>query len=73
MILRYLEINPLVITEEGNLHCLDAKLVIDSNAMYRQPALKEMHDPSQEDEREAHAAAWDLNYVALRWQYWLYG
>ena len=60
-----LEINPLVITEEGNLHCLDAKIVIDSNAMYRQPALKEMHDPSQEDEREAHAAAWDLNYVAL--------
>ncbi len=63
--LALLEINPLVITEEGNLHCLDAKIVIDSNAMYRQPALKEMHDPSQEDEREAHAAAWDLNYVAL--------
>ena len=60
-----LEINPLVITSEGNMHCLDAKLVIDSNAMYRQPALKEMHDPSQEDAREAHAAAWDLNYVAL--------
>ena len=63
--LALLEINPLVITEEGNLHCLDAKIVIDSNAMYRQPVLKEMHDPSQEDEREAHAAAWDLNYVAL--------
>jgi succinyl-CoA synthetase beta subunit len=63
--LALLEINPLVITEEGNLHCLDAKLVIDSNAMYRQSALKEMHDPSQEDEREAHATAWDLNYVAL--------
>mgnify|MGYP001223117165 FL=1 len=63
--LALLEINPLVITSEGNMHCLDAKLVIDSNAMYRQPALKEMHDPSQEDAREAHAAAWDLNYVAL--------
>ena len=63
--LALLEINPLVITDEGNLHCLDAKLVIDSNAMYRQPALKEMHDPSQEDAREAHAASWDLNYVAL--------
>jgi succinyl-CoA synthetase beta subunit len=63
--LALLEINPLVITEEGNLHCLDAKIVIDSNAMYRQPALKEMHDPSQEDAREAHAASWDLNYVAL--------
>ncbi|MBB3046561.1 succinyl-CoA synthetase beta subunit [Litorivivens lipolytica] len=63
--LALLEINPLVITSEGNLHCLDAKLNIDSNAMYRQPQLKEMHDPSQEDEREAHAAAWELNYVAL--------
>ena len=63
--LALLEINPLVITDQGNLHCLDAKIVIDSNAMYRQPALKEMHDPSQEDAREAQAAAWDLNYVAL--------
>lgn len=63
--LALLEINPLVITEEGDLHCLDAKLNIDGNAMYRQPALKEMHDPSQEDEREAHAANWELNYVAL--------
>ncbi len=63
--LALLEINPLVITSEGNLHCLDAKLNIDSNAMYRQPQLKEMHDPSQEDEREAHAAKWELNYVAL--------
>jgi len=63
--LALLEINPLVITEEGNLHCLDAKINIDSNAMYRQSGLKEMHDPSQEDPREAHAAEWDLNYVAL--------
>jgi len=63
--LALLEINPLVITEQGDLHCLDAKLTIDGNAMYRQPELKEMHDPSQEDEREAHAAKWELNYVAL--------
>ncbi|MCB1668473.1 MAG: ADP-forming succinate--CoA ligase subunit beta [Pseudomonadales bacterium] len=63
--LALLEINPLVITEEGNLHCLDAKVVIDGNAMYRHPELKEWHDPSQEDAREAHAAQWDLNYVAL--------
>ncbi|MDN7124062.1 ADP-forming succinate--CoA ligase subunit beta [Pseudidiomarina terrestris] len=60
-----LEINPLVITEQGNLHCLDGKINIDSNAMYRQPKIKEMHDPSQEDEREAQAASWELNYVAL--------
>ena len=63
--LALIEINPLVITEQGNLHCLDAKLGVDSNAMYRQKALAEMHDPSQEDEREAHAAQWELNYVAL--------
>lgn len=60
-----LEINPLVITDEGNLHCLDGKINIDSNAMYRQPKIKEMHDPSQEDAREAHAAKFELNYVAL--------
>ncbi|NIY94359.1 ADP-forming succinate--CoA ligase subunit beta [Vibrio diazotrophicus] len=63
--LALLEINPLVITTEGNLLCLDGKINIDSNAMYRQPKLREMHDPSQEDEREAHAAQWELNYVAL--------
>ncbi|MCH8492111.1 ADP-forming succinate--CoA ligase subunit beta [Aliidiomarina sp.] len=60
-----LEINPLVITDEGNLHCLDGKINIDSNAIYRQPKIKEMHDPSQEDAREAHAAKFELNYVAL--------
>ena len=63
--LELLEINPLVITDEGNLHCLDAKVIIDGNAIYRQPAIKEMHDPSQEDAREAHAASFELNYVAL--------
>ena len=63
--LALLEINPLVITPAGDLHCLDAKVVIDSNAIYRHSDLKEMHDPSQDDPREAHAAQWDLNYVAL--------
>lgn len=63
--LALLEINPLVITSEGNLHCLDGKINIDSNALYRQPKLQVMHDPSQEDEREAQAAKWELNYVAL--------
>tara|TARA_B110000285_G_scaffold34907_1_gene37272 strand:- start:1536 stop:2705 length:1170 start_codon:yes stop_codon:yes gene_type:complete len=63
--LALIEINPLVITEEGNLHCLDAKIGVDSNALYRQPALREMHDTTQEDEREVHAAKWELNYVAL--------
>ncbi len=63
--LSLLEINPLVITAEGDLHCLDGKITVDSNAMYRQAKLREMHDPSQEDERESQAAQWDLNYVAL--------
>ena len=63
--LALLEINPLVITTAGDLHCLDAKVSIDSNAVYRQPKIREMHDPSQDDERESLAAKWDLNYVAL--------
>jgi len=63
--LSLIEVNPLVITEAGDLHCLDAKINVDGNALYRQPQLKEMRDPSQEDVREAHAAEWDLNYVAL--------
>ena len=63
--LSLLEINPLVITSEGNLQCLDGKISIDGNALYRQPKLQEMADPSQDDEREVLAAHWDLNYVAL--------
>jgi succinyl-CoA synthetase beta subunit len=63
--LALLEVNPLVITDQGNLHCLDAKINIDGNALYRQPKIREMHDPSQDDAREAHAAQWELNYVAL--------
>ncbi|WP_395343989.1 ADP-forming succinate--CoA ligase subunit beta [Ningiella sp. W23] len=60
-----IEVNPLVIKDDGNLHCLDAKLGVDSNALYRQPKVRDMHDPSQEDAREADAAKWELNYVAL--------
>ena len=63
--LSLVEINPLVITEGGDLLCLDGKINIDSNALYRQPKIQEMHDPSQEDAREAQAAQWELNYVAL--------
>lgn len=65
MDLALLEINPLVITEAGDLHCLDSKIGIDGNAVYRHPKLRDMHDPSQDDEREAHAASFELNYVAL--------
>ena len=60
-----LEINPLVVTTDGDIHCLDAKVNIDSNALYRQPHLAQMNDATQEDEREARATAFGLNYVAL--------
>ena len=63
--LSLLEINPLVITNGGNLHCLDAKVNIDSNAIFRQPEIAEMRDTSQEDPREAEAAKNDLSYVSL--------
>ena len=63
--LALLEVNPLVITSSGDLLCLDAKINIDSNALYRQEALNEMRDTSQEDDRESKAAEWDLSYVAL--------
>ena len=60
-----IEVNPLVIKEDGDIHCLDAKLVVDGNALYRQKDIQDMDDPTQTDSREAHAAQWDLNYVAL--------
>lgn len=63
--LALLEINPLVIKADGDLFCLDAKAVLDSNALYRHPDLKAMEDPSQEDSREREAAKHELNYVAL--------
>ncbi|MHA7840909.1 MAG: ADP-forming succinate--CoA ligase subunit beta [Gammaproteobacteria bacterium] len=63
--LSLLEVNPLVITAEGDLLCLDGKINIDDNAMYRQPELRAMRDPSQEDARENRAHDWELNYIAL--------
>ncbi len=63
--LALLEINPLVVTAGGDLHCLDSKIAIDGNALYRHPKLRDMQDPTQEDEREALAASFELNYVAL--------
>lgn len=60
-----LEINPLVLTGENTLVALDAKVNIDANALYRQPALVEMRDFTQEDEREAKASEHQLNYIAL--------
>ncbi|WP_281772670.1 ADP-forming succinate--CoA ligase subunit beta [Haemophilus parahaemolyticus] len=63
--LSLLEVNPLVVTKQQNLICLDAKVVIDNNALYRHPELKALEDENQEDPREAYASQWELNYVAL--------
>lgn len=63
--LALVEVNPLVITASGELLCLDGKINIDSNALFRHPDLVEMRDKTQEDERENRAAEWDLSYVAL--------
>ncbi|MBP9726432.1 MAG: ADP-forming succinate--CoA ligase subunit beta [Gammaproteobacteria bacterium] len=60
-----LEINPLIIKDDGKLSCLDGKISIDQNALYRQTKLRDVRDGSQEDERENRAAQWELNYVAL--------
>ena len=63
--LSLIEINPLVITKEGDLEALDAKVAVDDNAIYRQGELESWRDPSQEDEKENKAKVFDLNYVAL--------
>lgn len=63
--LSLLEINPLVVTKSGSLLCLDGKINVDANALYRQAQLKSMRDPSQEDEREHRATDWELNYIPL--------
>jgi succinyl-CoA synthetase beta subunit len=63
--LSLIEVNPLVVTGSGDLLCLDGKINIDSNALFRHPDLVEMRDKTQEDERENRAADWDLSYVAL--------
>jgi len=63
--LSLIEINPLVVTKQGDLLCLDGKINIDDSALYRLPDINEMRDTSQEDDREVEAKEWDLNYIAL--------
>ncbi len=63
--LSLVEVNPLIVTKEGSLVALDAKINVDSNALFRQPELLAMRDPSQEDEMERKAAEHELNYVSL--------
>ena len=59
------EVNPLVVTDAGDVLCLDAKINLDNNALFRQPALAKQRDLTQEDARETEAARFGLNYVAL--------
>jgi len=60
-----LEINPLIITKDGKLLCLDAKIGFDSNALYRHPDIVALRDVTEEDDKEIEASKYDLNYVAL--------
>jgi succinyl-CoA synthetase beta subunit len=60
-----LEINPLVVTQDDQLVCLDAKIGFDDNALYRHPEIAELRDLTEEDEKEVEASKYDLNYVAL--------
>ncbi|KUJ73787.1 succinate--CoA ligase subunit beta [Ruegeria marisrubri] len=60
-----LEINPLIVTDEGNLKVLDAKLGFDGNAVYRHPDIAELRDTTEEDPKELEASKYDLNYIAL--------
>jgi succinyl-CoA synthetase beta subunit len=60
-----LEINPLIVTDKGDLKCLDAKMSFDSNAMYRHSDIAELRDTTEEDSKELEASKYDLNYIAL--------
>jgi succinyl-CoA synthetase beta subunit len=60
-----LEVNPLVVTKDDKLVCLDAKIAFDSNALYRHPEIMALRDETEEDEKEIEASKYDLNYIAL--------
>ena len=60
-----LEVNPLVVTKDGKLICLDAKIGFDDNALFRHPDMAALRDITEEDEKEIEASKFDLNYVAL--------
>jgi succinyl-CoA synthetase beta subunit len=59
------EINPLIVTEDGRLVCLDAKITFDDSALFRHPDVAELRDPGEEDPKEVEAANHDLSYIAL--------
>ena len=57
--------NPLIVTDSGDLKCLDAKMGFDGNAVYRHPDIAELRDTTEEDSKELEASKYDLNYIAL--------
>lgn len=63
--LSLVEVNPLVVTKQGYLICLDGKIQVDNSALYRQPKMNEIRDETQEDAKELKAEKLDLNYVSL--------
>ncbi|MFI5408101.1 ADP-forming succinate--CoA ligase subunit beta [Kaistia sp. UC242_56] len=60
-----LEVNPLIVTTDGNLKVLDAKVSFDSNSLYRQPSMLALRDETEEDAKEIEASKYDLAYIAL--------
>ncbi len=60
-----LEINPLIVSSDGDLKCLDAKMSFDSNALYRHPDVVALRDETEEDAKELEASKYDLNYITL--------
>lgn len=60
-----LEINPLIVTGQGNLHCLDAKISFDKNALFRHPDIRDLRDTTEENEKEIAASNFGLSYIAL--------
>ena len=60
-----LEINPLIVSAEGDIKCLDAKIAFDSNAIYRHPDVAALRDESEEDAKEIEASKYDLSYITL--------
>jgi succinyl-CoA synthetase beta subunit len=60
-----IEINPLVVTKDGNVICLDAKMSFDDNGLFRHPDIRELRDPNEEDPAETEAGKYDLSYIHL--------
>jgi succinyl-CoA synthetase beta subunit len=60
-----LEVNPLILTKDGKVHCLDAKVSFDSNALFRHPEVMALRDETEEDSKEIEASKFDLSYIAL--------